>query len=189
MEKASIHSFAAGPGHDVEWADPSNPSAESGRTERSGCGLAAVAVGILAVLLLSSCLSVRQGKNFAIGTESNRANAVVFARASKDLTTIARLKGVRAARNTILALTPNKVRITPKQRLVMCAASPALCLSADLIGRTLISWFKSDIRHRGDFWEALNHAGRTGRCFAWTFAPSRNLTHKGIGTSGCRWGK
>ncbi len=148
-----------------------------------------VALTLIMALLTTGCFSMRQGETFAVGTERNRANVVIFTKPSKFLAAYGQKHGSRSARKLILSQTPNKVRITAKQRAAICVISVALCLSADLIGRRIISWFKSDIRNRADFWPPLHHAGKANRCFTWTFAPSRNLTHKGIGTSGCERGR
>ncbi len=144
---------------------------------------------LLTVALASGCFRLVERETFAIGAETNRVNLVVHTKASKALYDIARMHGTATARSIVVSQTPPTVSISRLQKATLCGFSVALCLSADQIGRTLVSWFKSDIRHRSDFWEALSSAGRSGRCFTWTVVPSRNLTHKGLGTSGCGRGK
>lgn len=158
------------------------------RTPTSSRPLVATVVALATALLATGCLTLTSGRNYAIGFETNRANLVVHTAASKALYDLGRAKGSQAARGALLSGTPDRIPISGAQRLAICAASAALCLSADHIGRMLVGWFRSDVRHRSDFWEALSTAGRNRRCFAWTFAPRRNLTHKGLGTSGCRVG-
>ncbi|MCU1497717.1 MAG: hypothetical protein JWM47_1670 [Acidimicrobiales bacterium] len=65
----------------VEQVVPAGPPpapAEPEQARPRGCGLAAIAVTVVMALLLSGCLIVRQGERFAIGTERNRVNAVIF---------------------------------------------------------------------------------------------------------------
>ena len=145
---------------------------------------------LLVVLSLaaSGCFALIDQRNSGVGVEANRVNVVVYKTATKFLYDLGRQKGSGAARQLVLAGTPKRIEISTSQRLAICALSPALCLSADQIGRTIVNWFRSDIRSRADFWEALSAAGSQHRCFAWTFLPSRNLTHKGTGTAGCRTG-
>ena len=143
---------------------------------------------LLSLGLLTGCFTLVDGRNYAIGTETTRANVVVHTVATKFLYGRGVAKGAGESRTILLAAIPDKIAISKPLRLAICGVSVALCLSADQIGRTLVSWFKSDIRTRGDFWESLRSAGRDGRCFAWTFTPSRNLTTKGVGTSGCKAG-
>ena len=158
------------------------------RTPTSSRPLVAIVVALATALVATACLTLTSGRNYAIGFETNRANLVVHTAATQALYDIGRAHGTRAARDVLLAGTPTRIPITRTQRLAICGVSLLLCLSADQIGRTLVGWFRSDVRGRSDFWEALSAAGRNRRCFAWTFVPRRNLTHKGLGTSGCRVG-
>jgi hypothetical protein len=139
-------------------------------------------------LLTTGCFALTSERNHGIGVEANRANLVVYTVATDHLYNEGQAKGSRHARQLLIDATPSRIPITRLQRAAICTLSVPLCISADLIGRTLISWFKSDIRNRGDFWEALSYASTHDRCFAWTFVPRRNLTHKGRGTAGCRSG-
>lgn len=147
-----------------------------------------LAITMALSLLATGCFSLMNNRNHGIGLEANRANLVVYKAATNYLYGRGAAHGTHEAREILVRAAPPKFEITLKQRAAMCTISPVLCLSADKIGRTLISWFKSDIKHRSDFWEALAYAGRHDRCFAWTFIPRRNLTHKGTGTAGCRTG-
>ncbi|WP_426571791.1 hypothetical protein [Aquihabitans sp. McL0605] len=145
--------------------------------------------GLLVLTLFGTgCFRMVNTKTYAVGLETNRANLVIHTASTNGLYRIGKAGGPTVSRSVVLSQTPSKIPITVKQRAAICVVNLALCASADQIGRTLVSWFKSDIRNRGDFWEALSYAGQHGRCFAWTFAPSRNLTHKGVGTSGCKRG-
>jgi hypothetical protein len=143
---------------------------------------------LLAILLLGGCFRLVEHDTYAVGFESNRANLVIHANHTRLLHDLARRDGAKAARNVILAVTPKAFPISTRQRLLLCTISTALCLSAPQIGATMMRWFRSDIGHRRDFGEALSQAGGSRRCFAWTFLPRRNLTHKGLGTSGCARG-
>jgi hypothetical protein len=146
------------------------------------------AAALLAILLLGGCFRLVEHDTYAIGFETNRANLVIHAQHTRALRDLARRDGPKAARNVILAVTPKAFPISTRQRLLLCTISTALCLSAPQLGATVTRWFRSDIAHRRDFPEALSHAGGRGRCFAWTFLPRRNLTHKGLGTAGCARG-
>ena len=147
-----------------------------------GCLVLAIA------FLTSSCFVLVNGANHGIGMERNRANVVVYKTATNYLYDRGLKEGPAESRRILIGAVPVKLKITTTQRAAICLISIALCLSVDAIGRTLVSWFKSDIRHRGDFWEALTDAATRHHCFAWTFVPSRNLTHKGTGTAGCKTG-
>lgn len=157
-------------------------------TPTSSRPMVAALVALATALVATGCLTLTNGRNYAIGLETTRANLVIHTAASKALHEIGRSAGSSTARRMLVDATPSRIPISTAQRFALCTVSSALCLSADQIGRMLVGWFRSDVRNRGDFWEALSDAGRHRRCFAWTFAPSRNLTHKGIGTSGCRVG-
>lgn len=158
------------------------------RTPTSSRPLVAVLVALATALVATGCLTLTSGRNYAVGFETTRANVVILKKATNYLYGEGRKHGSAKSREILLGATPDSIPISTAQRAVICSLSLALCLSANHIGRTIVGWFKSDIRHRSDFWEALSYAGRHDRCFAWTFIPSRNLTHKGTGTSGCRTG-
>jgi len=158
------------------------------RTRTSSRRFVAPIVALATALVATGCLTLTSGRNYAIGFETNRANLVVHTAASKALYDLGKAAGSQAARDALLQGTPDRIPISAAQRIAICGVSAFLCLSADQIGRTLVGWFRSDIRNRSDFWEAVSAAGRDRRCFAWTFVPRRNLTHKGLGTSGCRVG-
>lgn len=143
-------------------------------------------IALASTMLLAACFTLKKGETYAIGFERNRANLVVYTDATKVIYTIARDQGSATARRFLLDQAPSSIPISRAERLAICAVSIPLCLGADALGRVLLSWFRHDIRSRGDFWEAVSQAMHGRRCFAWTFLPRRNLTHKGIGTSGCR---
>jgi hypothetical protein len=144
-----------------------------------------LAPAVVCVLVLAGCFRLVEHKTYAIGFETNRANLVIHTTPTQVLHQVGRRAGQHEARKLILAATPATLTISTRQRLLLCTVSTGLCLTAPQVGRLLVSWFRSDITRRSDFWEALSQAGRRQRCFAWTAVPSRNLTHKGIGTSGC----
>lgn len=148
-----------------------------------------ITTAVLLTFAMSGCFRLVNTQTYAVGLETNRANLVIHTNSTRVLYELGKGGGVGVSRDILLGQVPSKIPITTKQRAVICAASAALCMSADQIGRTIVSWFKSDLRNRGDYWESLSYAGRNGRCFTWTFAPARNLTHKAIGTSGCARGR
>ena len=166
-----------------DYHQPCNPA----RSRRSQQIVLLALVAVISVLA-TGCFTFRQNKTYAIGTEANRANIVVHVVPTHQLVDLAQAKGYRAARNAVASQVPSRIEIRRIERAAICAVSLALCLSADQIGRMIASWFKDDIRNRGDFREALDAADARNRCFAWTFVPRRNLTHKGVGTSSCRQG-
>jgi len=139
-------------------------------------------------VLMSGCFALTDERNHGIGLERNRANVLVYKRATRFLYDQGAAHGSAKARQILLDAAPDKIKISATQRIAICAVSASLCLTADQIGRVIVGWFRSDIRSRSDFWEALSYAGRNDRCLAWTFAPSRNLTHKDDGVAGCRTG-
>jgi hypothetical protein len=147
-----------------------------------------LALAAVCVLLLSGCFRLVEHKTYAIGFETHRANLVIHTTPTQVLHQVGRRSGQRAARTLILAGTPTTLAISTRQRLLLCTVSTGLCLTAPQLGRLLVGWFRADVTQRSDFWEALSQAGHRGRCFAWTAIPSRNLTHKAIGTSGCAKG-
>lgn len=155
---------------------------------RAAAHLRLLALCSALAIATTGCFVLRDGRNHGIGTETNRANLVVYRVATDFLHQKGRADGVAASRKLLLDATPDTIAVTKAERAAICALSVALCLTAPQIGRTLVSWFRSDIRTRSDYWEALTQARSRGRCFAWTFLPSRNLTHKGVGTAGCRDG-
>lgn len=151
--------------------------------------LSVVALTTISILLLSGCFRLVEHKTYAIGFETNRANLVIHTTPTQVLHQVGRRSGAHEARRLILAATPSTLAISTRQRLLLCTLSTGLCLTAPQLGRMLVSWFRADITRRADFWNALSEAGRRQRCFAWTAIPSRNLTHKGVGTSGCATGR
>ena len=151
-------------------------------------GFALVPLVLALSILTSGCFALIDQRNSGIGMEANRANVLVYKKATRFLYEQGAQHGSARARRFVLDATPDRIKVSTAQRVAICAISPGLCLSTDQIGRMIVSWFRSDIRNRSDFWEALSYAGRHDRCFAWTFIPSRNLTHKGTGTAGCRTG-
>jgi hypothetical protein len=158
-------------------------------TARAAAHLRLLALCTVLALAASGCFVLKDGRNHGIGTETNRANLVVYRKATNFLHQKGKVDGVAASRQLLLAATPESISISRAQRAAICAISVGLCLTAPQIGRTLVSWFRTDVRTRSDYWEALSQARSRGRCFAWTFAPSRNLTHKGVGTAGCKDGE
>lgn len=157
-------------------------------TTSSRTTLVAMALAVC-TSLLAGCFVLTEGSNYGIGFETNRGNVVIYKKATDYLYAKGKKEGSSASRKILADAVPSALPISTRQRALICAISVALCLSSDQIGRTLVSWFKNDVRHRSDFWEALSYAGRNDRCFAWTFIPSRNLTHKGTGTAGCKTGE
>lgn len=156
--------------------------------QRSRTTPLATTVALVTAVLLAGCFRLVSEKTYAIGFETTRANLVVHTAATSGLYAVASNQGVAAARQLVLHATPPALPISTKQRFVLCAISTPLCLTAPQIGRTVVGWFRQDIAHRPDFLDALSSAARRHRCFAWTFVPRRNLTHKGLGTSGCATG-
>jgi hypothetical protein len=158
------------------------------RSARGQASLRLLALCTVLVLATTSCFVLNDGRNHGIGTETHRANLVVYRVATTFLHQKGKVDGIAESRKLLLAATPASISISRAQRVAICSLSVALCLTAPQIGRTLVSWFRADIATRPDYWEALSQARLRGRCFAWTFLPSRNLTHKAVGTAGCRDG-
>lgn len=149
--------------------------------------LATIAVALAVSLVLSSCVLFRQGNEFAVGAESNRVNLVVFRAPSAALDHFSHTDGTTAARNLLIDVTPSHISISGVYGRI-CALNPPLCVGAVLLARQVVSWWRSDVRNRGDFHEALHEAKAENKCFAWTFVAysGRNFTVKPSGNSGCR---
>jgi hypothetical protein len=144
-------------------------------------------VALVLAVVLSSCFVLKQGETFAIGTETNRLNLVVYASATSVLDQVRAKDGTRAARDVVLAAAPDDLSLTTAQLAVACAVGGAgLCAASHLVPGILLSWFKSDVRNRSDFGSDLAAAARQKDCFAWTALPGRNFTTKPSGNSGCR---
>lgn len=149
--------------------------------------LATIAVALAVSLVLSSCVLFRQGNEFAVGAESNRVNLVVYRTPSEALDTLIHAKGSTMARNLLVDVTPSTISISGVYGPI-CAINPPLCIGTVLLARQVVSWWKSDVRNRGDFHEAMHEANAENKCFAWTFVAfsGRNFTVKPSGNSGCR---
>jgi hypothetical protein len=149
--------------------------------------LATIAVALAVSLVLSSCVLFRQGNEFAVGAETNRVNLVVYRAPSAALDQYSHASGTTAARNLLIDVTPSRISITGVYRTI-CLVNPTLCVGSLLLARQVVSWWRSDVRNRGDFHEALHEAKAERKCFAWTFVAfsGRNFTVKPSGNSGCR---
>jgi hypothetical protein len=161
-------------------ASPWSPTVLRGRR------LLALAMVVVASLLLSSCLVLHQGDGFAIGTETTRVNLVLFRNVTVLEDAVVHASGTSEARRQILAATPSSIHLSGSVMATICAVAGLLCLAAPTAARIVLSWWRSDVRNRSDFHEALHEGRAEDKCFAWTFAPSRNFTVKSRGTSGCR---
>lgn len=139
--------------------------------------LAAVLLAVL-VAVTSSCIVLVQDDTFAIGTESHRANLVVYVETTEVLDTIRREHGTQLARDLVLSQAPPTLRLPGPVMAVLCGANPALCVAGDYVPDLVLSWFRSDVRNRGDFGTNLASAAAQNDCFAWTIVPSRNFTEK-----------
>lgn len=149
-------------------------------------GSQALAV-LLSMMVLSGCFVLKQGETFAIGTETNRLNLVVFVGPTAVLDQVRANDGTTAARNLVLDQSPKTLSLSTTQLALACALGGAsLCVAAYLIPGVLLSRFKSDVRNRSDFGGDLAAAARQDDCFAWTALPGRNFTTKPPRNSGCR---
>lgn len=159
-----------------------SPSTASGRA------FAALAIALTGALLLSGCFVLRQDQEFAIGTESNRANLVIHRTYSASLDRdLIHGHGVQVARDVVLAASPSSFSLSGVYGRI-CWLNPALCIGVYALAHTVMSWWRSDVRGRGDFHEAMHEARVENKCFAWTFVAGsgRNFTVKPRGNSGCR---
>lgn len=147
---------------------------------------AAATTIFLASMLASSCIVLVQDETFAIGTESHRANLVIYVDPTSILDQVRQQHGTTVARDLVLAQAPGSIRLPSTVMAMLCAANPALCVAGSYVPNLVLSWFRSDVRNRSDFGTNLASAADQGDCFAWTFVPSRNFTEKPIGNSGCR---
>jgi hypothetical protein len=138
------------------------------------------------VAVTSSCIVLVQDDTFAIGTESYRANLVVYVETTSVLDWVRREHGTQVARDLVLSQTPPSLHLPGPVMAVLCGANPALCVAGDYVPDLVLSWFRSDVRNRSDFGTNLSSAASQGKCLAWTIVPSRNFTEKPVGNSGCR---
>ena len=147
-----------------------------------------VTAALLAVFMAftSSCIVLVQDDTFAIGTESYRANLVVYVHTTEVLDLVRREYGTQAARDLVLSQTPPAITLPAPVVVVLCAANTALCVAGDYVPNLVLSWFRSDVRNRSDFGTNLSSAAGQHKCFAWTIVPSRNFTEKPVGNSGCQ---
>lgn len=145
-------------------------------------------IAIVAAVLLAGCLVLIQNNTFAIGTESNRANLVLHVGTTNVVHFIIDDQSVSAARNAVLAATPSSLSIPTAVRVIACSLGVAGCVAQWLLPDLVMSWWKDDVRNRGDFAEAVDDAVASDDCFAWTFVAGsgRNFTHKPPGNSGCK---
>ena len=150
--------------------------------------MAAVAA-VTAALLLSGCFVLTQNQTFAVGTESNRANLVIYEGVSEVIDNVAIHNGsVAIARQLVLDRTPSSFSIPTSVRVMACSLGVAGCVAQATLPGLVMSWWRSDVRNRGDFHEAVHQARVENKCFAWTFVAltGRNFTVKPHGNSGCR---
>ena len=140
---------------------------------------------LLAVLVVisSSCIVLVQDDTFAIGTESYRANLVIYVETTDVLDVVRREYGTQVARDLVLSQAPPSLSLPGPVMAVLCSANPALCVAGDYVPDLVPSWFRSDVRNRSDFGTNLSSAAGQDECFAWTIVPSRNFTEKPVGNS------
>jgi hypothetical protein len=138
------------------------------------------------VAVTSSCIVLVQDDTFAIGTESYRANLVLYVETTDVLDVVRREYGTQVARDLVLSQAPPSLHLPGPVMAVLCGANPALCVAGDYVPDLVLSWFRSDVRNRSDFGTNLSSAAGQNKCFAWTIVPSRNFTEKPVGNSGCR---
>lgn len=151
--------------------------------------LAMGGVALIAAMLLSGCFVLVQNETFAIGTETNRANLVVYRDPSRFIeVNVIHTSGVTNARNVVIDHTPDRIDVPHSVRALACAMGATSCVAVHLFPSVVRSQWVSDVRGRGDFHGAMYEAASGGRCFAWTFvaASGRNFTTKPVGNSGCR---
>lgn len=145
-----------------------------------------LAAAVVAALVSASCIVLVQNETFAVGTETNRANLVIYVDTTAVLEVVRVNAGTQKARDVVLARTPQHLHLPNKVMTLLCLVNTVLCAAGDRVPDIVLSWFRSDVRNRGDFGGNLADAARQGDCFAWTFVPQRNFTEKPIGNSGCR---
>lgn len=149
-----------------------------------------IVVVVVIALTATGCFTLIDNKNHGVGTETNRVNVVVYRKATNFLDDQVHRTSVSATRQLLVDVSPDKIRISTAQKVLVCSLIGGLVclLTLDELMDVVLSWFKDDVRNRSDFHEALHQAKGEAKCFAWTFAPSRNFTVKSNGTSGCKYG-
>ena len=84
--------------------------------------------GVVALcLVLSSCFVLKQNETFAIGTETNRLNLVIFVDWTGVLDEYRVQNGSTKTRNLVLEQTPQSISLSAGQKALACTLSAAAC--------------------------------------------------------------